>query len=92
MVEHELSARGSSSHGEDGRHATALKGERRVTNGVNATVNTVQSPRKNPRPNRIVAHTEIPHLSDRDHSMLILRQSGDQRIGWAYFPVHFTDK
>jgi hypothetical protein len=92
VIEDGLAVGAPSSYRQDGRYAASLKGKCRMTDGVHASMHSVQPPRKGARSNRVLADAKAPHLSDRDHSALRFSQSGDQRVGWVYFSVHFTVK
>jgi hypothetical protein len=63
-----------------------------VTDGVDTSMHSVQTPGEHTGSHRIVAHTDTAHLGDGDHSMLPLGCASDPHIGWGDFSVHFTDK
>lgn len=54
-----------------------LWGQPTVTEGINAAMNSVETPRKHPPAYRVLAYSVFSQLSGRDHTMLPLGDSDD---------------
>jgi hypothetical protein len=81
---------GGGSTGEHGRQKPALRRDNWVPDRIDASVDWMQAPVRDPAPDQRSPHAEREQLPERNHTMLALGYSGDLSITRSTFRIHMA--